>query len=113
LQSVSAFEASKYKITNEEFLEFVKEKGYETQSFWSQEGWNWRQFKKAKHPPFWVCPSECKSGCGTSLKDYSHCQSKHFSSEELDLFGQFAQEENLKNTYENDENGFRKNFPYK
>jgi len=69
LQSVSAFEASKYKITNEEFLEFVKEKGYETQSFWSQEGWNWRQFKKAKHPPFWVCPSECKSGCGTSLKD--------------------------------------------
>jgi len=52
---VPAFEASKYLITNSEFLEFVKAGGYETQNFWSKDGWQWQQFRRAKHPTFWVC----------------------------------------------------------
>ena len=52
---VPAFEASKYLITNSEFLEFVKAGGYETQDFWSNDGWQWLQFRTAKHPTFWVC----------------------------------------------------------
>ncbi len=31
------------------------------------------QFKQAKHPIFWICNGKCKSGCGASLADYTHC----------------------------------------
>ena len=78
---MTEFEASKYKITNEEFLEFIKAKGYETKSYWSEEGWNWLQFRQLKHPSFWLCPYNCKSGCGSQIGSYSHCQSKFFNEE--------------------------------
>ncbi len=51
---VDEFEASKYLVSNEEFLEFVKAGGYEKEEFWSQEGRKWLEFKKPKHPTFWV-----------------------------------------------------------
>ena len=35
---VPSFEASKFLITNEEFLEFVEVGGYEKKEFWSEEG---------------------------------------------------------------------------
>nr|KAG5714088.1 hypothetical protein BaRGS_020416 [Batillaria attramentaria] len=53
--SVPPFEASQYLITNGEFLEFVLDGGYERQDLWTKEGWNWKQFREAKHPTFWVC----------------------------------------------------------
>ncbi|KAI0220611.1 hypothetical protein LSAT2_027897 [Lamellibrachia satsuma] len=71
---VPAFEASKYLITNSEFLEFVKAGGYETQDFWSNDGWQWLQFRTAKHPTFWVCSEGCRAGCGGSLYSFSHCK---------------------------------------
>jgi hypothetical protein len=83
---VSAFEASKYKITNEQFLEFVLADGYRTREFWSNEGWEWVQFKQASHPLFWVCPMQCKSGCGSALAPYTHCQARLFTSEQLRSF---------------------------
>ncbi|XP_031552962.1 ergothioneine biosynthesis protein 1-like [Actinia tenebrosa] len=70
---VPEFEASKYLVTNREFLEFVEAGGYENKTYWSDEGWKWRSFRKAKHPSFWVCNQACKSGCGNDLADYSHC----------------------------------------
>lgn len=36
--SVPKFEASKYLITNGEFLEFVDAGGYEKREFWTAEG---------------------------------------------------------------------------
>lgn len=48
------FKASKYLVSNSEFLEFVDGGGYETKTFWTEEGWNWRNFKKALHPVFWI-----------------------------------------------------------
>ncbi len=51
---VSSFKASKYLVSNQEFLEFVKEKGYQTKTYWDDEGWNWVQFTKAEHPVYWV-----------------------------------------------------------
>lgn len=72
--NVPAFEASKYLISNKEFLEFVRAKGYERNWLWSEEGWKWVQFRQAKHPAFWVCNAGCKSGCGADLASYSHCQ---------------------------------------
>jgi len=61
-------------ITNGEFLAFVEAGGYTKQELWTEEGWRWVQFRQAKHPTFWVCDNGCKSGCGSTLNNYSHCQ---------------------------------------
>jgi len=50
---VEDFKASQYLVSNHEFLAFVEEKGYQTESYWTEEGWNWLQFTKAKYPYFW------------------------------------------------------------
>ena len=47
------FHASKYMITNGEFLEFVKAGGYRTEEYWSEDGWGWKKFRNAKEPFFW------------------------------------------------------------
>lgn len=39
-------------------------------------GWQWKQFRKSNHPSFWVCGDNCKSGCGSDLATYSHCNLK-------------------------------------
>ena len=53
-QEVAPFNASKYLVSNGEFLEFVKADGYNTESYWTKEGWSWAQFRKAQHPVYWV-----------------------------------------------------------
>lgn len=73
--SVPSFEASKFPVTNGQFLEFVKAGGYRDQTYWTSEGWEWRSFRQASHPAFWVCDKGCKSGCGAALSSYSHCTS--------------------------------------
>ncbi|XP_071483049.1 uncharacterized protein [Diadema antillarum] len=72
--NVPRFEASKYPITNGEFLAFVKAGGYQKEEFWSKEGWQWRTYRQAIHPTFWVCDKGCISGCGGVLAGYSHCR---------------------------------------
>lgn len=52
--TVNDFKASKYLVSNQEFVEFVEDGGYESESYWSKEGWNWVQFKKAHAPVYWV-----------------------------------------------------------
>ncbi|XP_050402624.1 uncharacterized protein LOC126818955 [Patella vulgata] len=71
---VPRFESTKYPITNRWFLEFVKDGGYNKRELWTEDGWQWKEFKQAKHPSFWVCNKGCKGNCGASLTDYSHCQ---------------------------------------
>ena len=51
---IEDFEASKYLVSNGEFLEFVEEGGYEKSEFFSEEGKKWLDFTKAKFPTFWV-----------------------------------------------------------
>ncbi|XP_052271400.1 uncharacterized protein LOC127872113 [Dreissena polymorpha] len=70
---VPAFEASKFLVTNGDFLDFIRAGGYSRPELWTDEGWHWRSFRESKHPMFWVCNSGCKSGCGTDLAAYSHC----------------------------------------
>lgn len=116
---MSSFEASKFKVTNEQYLEFILDNGYDTRQYWSDEGWEWVQFKQAKHPLFWVCPLKCKSGCGGAISTYSHCQEHHFSKEKLELFNDSNFENRTKKLIENyDENGNEKSdeteeFPFK
>lgn len=53
-QDVAAFKASKYLVSNHEFLEFVEDGGYQNESLWTEEGWGWIEFSKAQHPVYWV-----------------------------------------------------------
>ncbi|HLP05842.1 MAG TPA: 5-histidylcysteine sulfoxide synthase [Paludibacter sp.] len=52
-EEVEDFHASKFLVSNGEFLQFVNDKGYHTHYFWTTEGWNWRNFKQAEMPLFW------------------------------------------------------------
>ncbi len=53
VKEVKEFKASKYLVSNAEFLSFIEEGGYETEAFWSEEGWKWRTYKNATMPLFW------------------------------------------------------------
>ena len=48
------FAASRMLVSNREFLGFMEDGGYETEEFWTREGWNWVGYSQAKHPLFWV-----------------------------------------------------------
>lgn len=50
---VDDFKASKYLVSNGEFLEFMQAGGYEERQYWTDEGWGWVQYRKAKMPVFW------------------------------------------------------------
>ncbi|WP_445635409.1 5-histidylcysteine sulfoxide synthase [Nostoc sp. DSM 114161] len=51
---VQSFFASKYLITNAEFIYFVKAGGYEHPEYWDKESWNWKTQNNIKHPKFWL-----------------------------------------------------------
>ncbi|RNF04048.1 generic methyltransferase [Trypanosoma rangeli] len=51
---IPTFKASKYVVSNAEFMAFIKADGYNTQRYWDEEGWKWVQWKKPQHPWFWV-----------------------------------------------------------
>lgn len=52
-EQVEDFKASKFLISNKEFLDFIQSDGYNKEEYWSEEGWNWRNFKQAEMPLFW------------------------------------------------------------
>ena len=58
ITDVAAFKASKYLVSNKEFLAFVEDGAYEVEKWWTKEGWQWLDFKKAKHPTFWVATTD-------------------------------------------------------
>lgn len=51
---VESFWASKYLITNAEFLDFVKDGGYTNPQYWHQQAWAWRVEHNIQHPKFWI-----------------------------------------------------------
>ncbi len=51
---VAGFRAAKYLVSNREFLAFVEAGGYGERQWWTEEGWNWRTFRQAEHPLFWI-----------------------------------------------------------
>lgn len=51
---VAAFKASQFLVSNQEFLAFVEDEGYQKPQFWSDEGNRWRTFSQATQPTFWV-----------------------------------------------------------
>ena len=51
---VAPFLASKYLITNGEFVYFVKAGGYDNQDYWDEESWRWKTQYNIQHPKFWL-----------------------------------------------------------
>ncbi|MBO1254203.1 5-histidylcysteine sulfoxide synthase [Alteromonas sp. 5E99-2] len=51
---VSEFKASQFLVSNHEFKAFVEDGGYLDQQWWTDEGWQWCQYKNAVHPVFWL-----------------------------------------------------------
>lgn len=51
---IDTFLASKFLVSNQEYLEFVEAGGYRNLHNWSEEGRNWLDYAKAEHPTFWV-----------------------------------------------------------
>ncbi len=51
---IPAFKASKYLVSNAEYMAFVEDGGYEDAQWWDEEGDAWRRYEQAAHPRFWV-----------------------------------------------------------
>jgi len=51
---IDAHQASRYLVTNAEFLEFVEDKGYADARWWDEEGLAWKEYRRAERPRFWV-----------------------------------------------------------
>ncbi len=48
------FSASRYLVSNQEYLAFVTDRGYEQEDCWTHEGWKWVCYSGARHPLFWI-----------------------------------------------------------
>jgi 5-histidylcysteine sulfoxide synthase/putative 4-mercaptohistidine N1-methyltranferase len=55
---VKSFNASQFLVSNKEFLQFIENDGYQTQKWWTEEGWSWNLFMAATHPVFWIKQKE-------------------------------------------------------
>lgn len=53
-QNVEEFQASKFLVSNGEFMDFVAANGYEVSRWWDEEGLKYLQIRNAKCPPFWI-----------------------------------------------------------
>lgn len=50
---VADFKASKYLVSNQEYLSFVEAGGYQSPEFWNEEGRAWLAYTQAQMPRFW------------------------------------------------------------
>ncbi|MCG7586175.1 5-histidylcysteine sulfoxide synthase [Photobacterium sp. OFAV2-7] len=50
---VDDFKASKYLVSNQEFMAFVNDDGYRKQRYWNDEGKAWLSYTQATMPRFW------------------------------------------------------------
>lgn len=52
--AVPAFAMDKYKVTNAQYLEFVRAGGYTERSLWRDADWQWKEKRGVRHPKFWI-----------------------------------------------------------
>lgn len=50
---VPAFAIDQYKVTNQQYLEFIDAGGYETRGLWDDADWDWKTQRALSHPAFW------------------------------------------------------------
>ena len=51
--SVPAFAIDRYKVTNGQFLQFLRAGGYQDRGLWTDADWEWRTKHDVSHPAFW------------------------------------------------------------
>ena len=51
---VAGFEIDRFKVTNAEYLEFVRAGGYQARDLWTEDGWKWIRREQISHPVFWT-----------------------------------------------------------
>jgi 5-histidylcysteine sulfoxide synthase/putative 4-mercaptohistidine N1-methyltranferase len=56
--TVDDFAASRYLVSNREYLEFVEAGGYRTPAYWTEEGERWLGFSLEQQPRFWIRDGE-------------------------------------------------------
>ena len=67
---VPSFDVDVLPITNAQFLAFMNEDGYGRRELWSDEGWEWIQTERVRHPAFWL-PADT-SDIGYRASDIGH-----------------------------------------
>ena len=50
---IAPFRASRFLVSNAEYLTFVEDGGYAEPRWWTEEGRRWIEFRKPEHPLFW------------------------------------------------------------
>ena len=53
IYDVSSFKASRYLVSNKEYLTFMEAGGYTQDAWWEAEGLAWRTYHQASKPEFW------------------------------------------------------------
>jgi len=51
--AVDGFAIDRYKVTNREYLRFMKAGGYRDPGFWTDAAWLWKTERDISHPVFW------------------------------------------------------------
>jgi ergothioneine biosynthesis protein EgtB len=51
---VPAFVIDKYKVTNQQYLAFLDDGGYERRELWNDADWVWKETNDIRHPSFWL-----------------------------------------------------------
>jgi ergothioneine biosynthesis protein EgtB len=50
---VGAFEIDRYKVTNGDYLKFMRAGGYSDKSLWTEDAWRWKEAQGIGKPVFW------------------------------------------------------------
>jgi 5-histidylcysteine sulfoxide synthase/putative 4-mercaptohistidine N1-methyltranferase len=58
---IQAFAASKFLVSNYEYLKFMEDGGYDKEEYWTEEGWRWNRSTKMTRPLFWI-PDDVVNG---------------------------------------------------
>lgn len=51
--ATAAFLIDRFPVTNGQFLQFLRAGGYHNPSWWTPEGWRWRERSGVEHPLYW------------------------------------------------------------
>ena len=51
--TLAAFTIDVYEVTNAQYRQFLEASGYDTKTYWSDDGWRWAQEKNRRQPSYW------------------------------------------------------------
>ena len=67
--TLSAYSISKYEVTRGEYRAFMNAGGYANSTYWSTEGWDWKEGETRTEPDYWAADQDWGTGIFTQT-DY-------------------------------------------